>query len=405
MEREQAVCAHLHEMTKVPLVLADGTGKVLAHWPASAVVPVDASVHHMVQLDFVLQKRDEQHPLILYVEPGYVMGVARLSGELWLMTGLVSPVSHSREEIFSGLGKAVRPEMIRQFEATMFSSPLINLYQLKSLLVLAVLGCRNVLISESDVLFCDNTAARKWVAPLEQAMFDVREENAPHVPEHHEREVCTAITEGNEERLLRQLRRPSQGRVGKMSDNPLQQHKYGFVGFAVIVSRAAIQGGLEQETALNLSDLYCQRMDVMTDPALILRLMYSMAVDFCRQVHLCKGVAARSALVQKCTDYISAHLHEAVRLEQLAELTGYSTKTVADRFKKETGHSVADYIHVQKMQEARYLLRNTDYTLADIAEFLNYASQSYFTKIFRQFTGQTPQQYRDAPWERHAPDK
>ena len=77
---------------------------------------------------------------------------------------------------------------------------------------------------------------------------------------------------------------------------------------------------------------------------------------------------------------------------------------MADRFKKETGQSVADYLHAQKMQEAKYLLRSTDYTLADIAEFLNYASQSYFTKIFRQFTGQTPQQYRDTPWERHAPE-
>ena len=30
---------------------------------------------------------------------------------------------------------------------------------------------------------------------------------------------------------------------------------------------------------------------------------------------------------------------------------------------------------------------------------LNYASQSYFTKIFRDRTGQTPQQYRDCPQE------
>ena len=36
----------------------------------------------------------------------------------------------------------------------------------------------------------------------------------------------------------------------------------------------------------------------------------------------------------------------------------------------------------------------TDYTLAEIAGFLNYPTQSYFTQIFKKYQGCTPQQYR-----------
>lgn len=44
---------------------------------------------------------------------------------------------------------------------------------------------------------------------------------------------------------------------------------------------------------------------------------------------------------------------------------------------------IPEYIHREKLREARYLLDYTDYTLAEIAGFLNYPTQSYFTQIFK----------------------
>ena len=61
------------------------------------------------------------------------------------------------------------------------------------------------------------------------------------------------------------------------------------------------------------------------------------------------------------------------------------------------GCGIPEYIHKEKLREAKYLLINTDYALADIAGFLNYPTQSYFTQIFKRYAGMTPQQYRDNP--------
>ena len=57
---------------------------------------------------------------------------------------------------------------------------------------------------------------------------------------------------------------------------------------------------------------------------------------------------------------------------------------------------IPEYIHREKLDEADYLLRHTDYALSDIASFLSYPSQSYFTQIFKKYRGETPQRYRDA---------
>lgn len=183
-----------------------------------------------------------------------------------------------------------------------------------------------------------------------------------------------------------------------MSDDPLRQVKYNFVAYVTLISRAAIKGGMDEEEALTLSDLYCQRMDMMTQAIDILRTLYEMSLDFCRKVQQGKQ-GSYSPTVQKCLRYISRHLHENIRAEHLATLTGLSSKTVAERFRQETGCSIPDYLHAQRVEEAKYLLRYTEHSLAEISGILNYASQSYFTKIFRDRTGQTPQQYRDCPQE------
>ena len=59
------------------------------------------------------------------------------------------------------------------------------------------------------------------------------------------------------------------------------------------------------------------------------------------------------------------------------------------------GTSIVDFIHEERIKEAEYLLRHTDFSLSLISSYLNYSSQSYFTRIFREKRGITPQQYRD----------
>ena len=222
----------------------------------------------------------------------------------------------------------------------------------------------------------------------------MREDAEFHVPADFETGVCEAIEQGSTELLQHRLLQPSQGKVGAMSSNPLQQQKYAFISFATLLTRAAIRGGLPGETAFNLSDVYCQRADAQLEITTIQKLTYTMAVDFCRRVADTKNSGAQNPAVKSCINYISEHLHDDLRLEELSRRCGLCSRSLSIKFKAEMGMGIPEYIHREKLREARYLLDYTDYTLAEIAGFLNYPTQSYFTQIFKKYQGCTPQQYR-----------
>ena len=388
-------CEQLFALCPVPLAIVDADGNPIFLLPTGygSLVP-DIAVS-WVLADFRLQKRDDLHPLITYVEPGYFVGVAALPDDRYCIVGLVSPFQHPRAEILTMAAQVIAPQKIQQFCDVMAQTPLVNLYQLKSLLCLLVKLTHGVSITPENILFVDNTVLRTELP--DRALFSQREEAEFHIPVDFESGVCGAVENGDAEMLQRRLLQPSQGKIGRMSSSPLQQQKYSFISFATLLTRAAIRGGLDSETAFNLSDVYCQRADAQTEIEPVQKLTLTMAMDFCNRVADTKKGGAQSAVVKNCVQYISTHLHEDLRLEDLAHECGLCSRSLSLKFKAEVGCGIPEYIHREKLREARYLLTNTDYSLSDIAGFLNYPTQSYFTQIFKRYVGTTPQQYRDNP--------
>lgn len=95
-----------------------------------------------------------------------------------------------------------------------------------------------------------------------------------------------------------------------------------------------------------------------------------------------------------CCNYISKHLHDPIMLPELAEACGLSERRLSEKFYRETGERVGDYIHRQKLREARDLLRFSSMSICDIGNALGYSSQSYFTRKYREQFGVTPLEER-----------
>ena len=387
-------CEHLYAICRIPMVVVTKDGEPQLVLPAKNELVSQKAVR-LVLTDFILQKRDALHPLVTYVEPGYFVGVVKLPEDQYCVVGLVSPFQHTREEILHMIAATIDPQQMQAYCDLMVQMPLVNLYQLKSLLCLVVQLAHGTEISAENILFVDNTVLR--TEKPDDALFNLREDAEFHVPVDFETGVCEAIEQGSTELLQHRLLQPSQGKVGAMSSNPLQQQKYAFISFATLLTRAAIRGGLPGETAFNLSDVYCQRADAQLEITTIQKLTYTMAVDFCRRVADTKNSGAQSPAVKSCINYISEHLHDDLRMEDLARHCGLCTRSLSLKFKKELSMGIPEYIHREKLREAKYLLERTDYTLTQITTFLNYPTQSYFTQIFKKYEGCTPQQYRDDP--------
>lgn len=92
--------------------------------------------------------------------------------------------------------------------------------------------------------------------------------------------------------------------------------------------------------------------------------------------------------------FIDAHFKEGITLEQLAELVHINKFHMAHRFTQDYGISPINYLLSLRMQESRYLLESTDYSMSQIARIVGFSSSCYFSQAFRKTTGVSPSAYR-----------
>ncbi len=395
MEKAEKTLERLYAVTGIPMSLVDENGYLKSTWPPAGEIVVPASVNAPVIVDFRLQKRDARHPLISFLDPGFLLGVVELAADRYVIIGLVSPYTPTRADVLKILGDVVHPMYLQLYCDRLLKQPPVTLEMMKDLICLLT-GLLTEAVSPENILFVDNVAEKKLgLSQLDRSLFEQREEAEFHVPVNFEEAICGAVEAGDRALLERSLFAPVHGRVGRMSMNDLRQQKYSFISLATMVSRAAIRGGLPPETAFSLSDLYCQRADVLTEIPLIRNLTFTMLMDYCGKVREIRKRPNTTPIIEKCLNYISVHLHEPLSLEELSRHCGLCGRSLSLRFREEVGMGIPEYIHREKLQEAEYLLRHTDYSLSEITSYLNYPSQSYFTQIFKKYRGQTPQQYRD----------
>ncbi len=102
------------------------------------------------------------------------------------------------------------------------------------------------------------------------------------------------------------------------------------------------------------------------------------ATRLCRMVH----------------QYIDTHYKENLTLDSLAELAHVSKYYLIHTFTREYGISPINYAVACRIDEAKQLLKNDDYTLSFISRVLGFSSQSYFSQIFKKNVGLSPNEYR-----------
>lgn len=116
--------------------------------------------------------------------------------------------------------------------------------------------------------------------------------------------------------------------------------------------------------------------------------------DFALSADLPAALPRSSWACGMARQYMDDHFKENVTLDQLAELAHVNKYHLAHAFRRETGVSPISYLIARRIQESRFLLRETDHSLFQIAQILGFSSQSYFSQSFRRQEGMSPTEYR-----------
>lgn|GEM_PF-5914712 len=87
---------------------------------------------------------------------------------------------------------------------------------------------------------------------------------------------------------------------------------------------------------------------------------------------------------------------QAFSIQDIATAFNLSPSMLSQYFKLQTNRTIIDYVTELRIEKAKILLTDTDMYIKDIVESVGYYSTSSFIKKFKQITGYTPGEYRDA---------
>lgn len=181
---------------------------------------------------------------------------------------------------------------------------------------------------------------------------------------------------------------------GQLSDDPVRNIRYHLIVSVAVIARVCVEGGLSQEEAYTLSDIYIRRADKCGNCEKLLDLFLEMQLDFAEHMHEMRKSAVISLHIRRCIDYIYDHLHEDLSVSTLATVVGLNPTYLSKLFSKETNTTIKHFIISAKINTAENLLRYTDYPSSEIAQSLGFSSQSAFISVFKKHTGLTPRHFR-----------
>ena len=98
--------------------------------------------------------------------------------------------------------------------------------------------------------------------------------------------------------------------------------------------------------------------------------------------------------VRQAMEYIRRNLDMELSRTQIAEAIYLNPEYLSRLFKRETGSSLSDYILTEKMRVAQTLLADTSVPVSLVASKVGYSNFSYFSQVFKKYTGVSPGEYR-----------
>lgn len=93
-------------------------------------------------------------------------------------------------------------------------------------------------------------------------------------------------------------------------------------------------------------------------------------------------------------EYMRQNCAQKLTLQQAADFAGYSPTYFSRVFKQEVGQSFQSFLNQLRVEKGKALLLSTTQTVAAISGMVGFEDQSYFCKVFKQFTSVTPDQFR-----------
>jgi len=92
-------------------------------------------------------------------------------------------------------------------------------------------------------------------------------------------------------------------------------------------------------------------------------------------------------------DYIHENYDRKPNVNEVAKVVSLSTPAFCRYFKKQTNMTFTDFVNNYRINQAKIFLLK-DYSVTEVCFQVGFESLSYFNKLFKQHTGETPSEFK-----------
>jgi AraC-like DNA-binding protein len=289
----------------------------------------------------------------------------------------------------------IPPEYEKEFGEFIQRIPNMKHLKFMNLLMLVYREMNHAVIAIEEIRDISNDSVSDAVlSNVAEETLDVNGDVDVAAYYEYEQTMMRSVEKGDVEQIKKDRNTKIFPPVGKLAATERRQANNVFIILAAAAARAAIKGGLDVKTALNVCNQYIRESEARSGITAMEQLYDPMLLDFAQKVSACKVPRELSADIYKCVQYVQQNVNRPIAVEDVSRNVGKSRSLVTKKFKQEMGISVNTYIVNCKLETARDFLRHTDKPISYISEYLYFSSQGYFQNLFRAKYGITPHKYR-----------
>jgi len=206
-----------------------------------------------------------------------------------------------------------------------------------------------------------------------------------------ERQLIASLHQGNKketEKLLNEVL----AMLVFSNQNQFQNIQIRALELAILLARTGANSS--SNTVMENDARYLKQIQEAKTIEEIIGILHSIVENVAGQIASFQGIPHALAM-RKAETFIRENLTRKINLREIANVAGLSAPYFSTIFKEEMGENLSKYINRLRVEKASKMLLETDISLSEISSACCFQDQSWFSKIFKSFTGISPGKYRN----------
>lgn len=302
-----------------------------------------------------------------------------------------SPENALIEEILvnNGLTEIEIHDLYRELEHVIYLPP--NIVNDMAALLLTVAsflsGYSTTILAEKQAFFNQQAS----IGTVLQTIKQETQKNS-HYPIEKERDLVLKIRLGDKSGAQKVLNEIF-GSIFFAQGNEIEQIKTRVIELVVLLSRAAMEGGADNEVIFGLNFNYLREIKNLTTIDEIAFWLSKVMARFTDCVFNLTNVK-NIDIIYKAITFLRENYMKEISLEEVAKVVYLSPSYFSKLFKDEMKCNFNVFLNNLRIENSKKYLLDDSIPLVEVAGMVGFQDQSYYTKVFKKIIHTSPGEFR-----------